>query len=166
VPGSVGILYLWAADSIRKGTPHGLEVGLGANANSCTCSHRYKLQICSRCFCFAATLLSSSRCKGARTSGLGCYLGGFRSLLWKSHVLSERIGTFSRVYVMSHYKNMHFIFSRCKNMGTWQFYVFRYLWRATKLPVQVLVRPSPCTQLVPVDFVPTFVTGLDRVTAS
>jgi len=29
---SVGALYLWSADSIRKGTPNGLEAALGASA--------------------------------------------------------------------------------------------------------------------------------------
>ncbi|KAJ7576905.1 transmembrane proteins 14C-domain-containing protein, partial [Mycena floridula] len=28
----VGALYLWSGDSIRKGTPNGLEVALGASA--------------------------------------------------------------------------------------------------------------------------------------
>ncbi|THH09902.1 hypothetical protein EW145_g1690 [Phellinidium pouzarii] len=28
----VGLLYLWSADSIRKGTPNGLEAALGASA--------------------------------------------------------------------------------------------------------------------------------------
>ncbi|KAF5316038.1 hypothetical protein D9619_006356 [Psilocybe cf. subviscida] len=28
----VGLLYLWSADSIRKGTPNGLEGALGASA--------------------------------------------------------------------------------------------------------------------------------------
>lgn len=29
VPSSVGLLYLWSADSIRKGTANGLEAALG-----------------------------------------------------------------------------------------------------------------------------------------
>jgi len=28
----VGLLYLWSADSIRKGTPNGLEAALGASS--------------------------------------------------------------------------------------------------------------------------------------
>ena len=88
---SVGALYLWSADSIRKGTANGLETALGTSWFEITHQAERNLYIITRCLSTSVAVVSSPCHEGPCTGDPGSHLCSYRRLLWKDHRIITRI---------------------------------------------------------------------------
>ena len=90
---SVGLLFLWSADSIRKGTPNGLEGAFGMN-NPLSQLWLFSLLCYStRCFYPSPPLFTSSSNERSCPHHLGCDCSGHWYLLWKNNSCYQKPGS-------------------------------------------------------------------------
>lgn len=87
---SVGLLFLWSADSIRKGTPNGLEGAFGMNNTLSSLLTILTLVHATRCFCPSPPLFTSSSRKRPYPRHLGCDCSRQWGLLWENNLRYQK----------------------------------------------------------------------------
>jgi len=87
---SVGLLFLWSADSIRKGTPNGLEGAFGMDNPKYKDSDITYAFHATRCIYSPAPLFTSSSCKRPYPGRLGRNGGRQWVLLWENTLRSQK----------------------------------------------------------------------------
>jgi len=109
---SVGLLYLWSADSIRKGTSNGLEGALGEYYRVIL-SHMKLTVYLYRCICPSTSLISPTSCERPCPSHSVRYISRRCILLRKDRLRSQKSLAVCGILIPKYCCELHPRFSSC-----------------------------------------------------